>query len=145
MALTPLFTRADVKAEVDAYFERLLTATIEALRDVGEKFITDARNLRTYKDQTGNLRSSIGYLILARGKIIESVFDAASSPEGKQIGRAYAEKLARQFRSERLVLIGVAGMDYAVYVESKGFDVITGSSNEAKKLLQRHLKRITKS
>lgn len=144
MALKALFTKADIKAECDAYIERVITATIEALKDVGEKFITDSRDLRTYKDRTGNLRSSCGYLILVRGKIVESAFDANSSPEGKRKGLSFAKRIALQFGGNRLTFIGVAGMDYAVYVEGMGLDVITGSSQEAKKLLQRHLKRITK-
>jgi len=33
-----------------------------------------------------------------------------------------------------MILVVVAGMEYAAAVESKGYDVITGSSREAEKL-----------
>jgi hypothetical protein len=143
MALKALFTRADVKAECDAYFERIVKASVESFKYVGEQFITASRDLRTYQDRTGNLRASCGYLIILNGDIIESVFDAGDSADGKRVGEEYAKKLALEFGKQgHLVFIGVAGMMYAVYVEAKGFDVITGSSNEAVKLLERLLKRI---
>lgn len=144
MALTPRFTRADIKAKIDTYLDRVITATVEALKDVGEGFITDCRNLRTYQDQTGNLRASIGYIILVRGKMVTSVFDTGTSAEGRRIGLEYAKKIGAQFSDKNIVFVGVAGMEYAVAVESRGLDVITGSSNEATKLLNRHIKRITK-
>ena len=140
------FTRADIKKRCDAYIENLVKATVEALKFVGEDFITNSRNLRTYIDRTGNLRSSIGYLILVNGEIIQSVFEAGviQTETGKQTGEAYARKIAEMFGGNRIVFIGVAGMDYAVYVEAKGRDVITGSSVEAKKLLLRLIERINK-
>jgi len=42
-----------------------------------------------------------------------------------------------------IVLIGYAGMDYAGYVESLGYDVITGPASEAMKLLQQIISELS--
>lgn len=99
---------------------------IEALQYEGEQFINKARSTGTYTDRTGNLRSSIGYVILKDGKTIQSVF-----PGSKSKGNQEARKTVREVKGNYpngFVLIGVAGMNYAAAVESKGYDVITGSS-----------------
>ena len=54
-------------SEVDAYLEeqiqRIEQQTIYNLSYVGERCLNEARSTNSYKDQTGNLRSSIGYVI----------------------------------------------------------------------------------
>ena len=62
------------------------------------------------------------------GQIIEQNF--IGKTEGKNQGQKTAEEVALQY-PEGYVLIGVAGMKYAAYVEAKNFDVITGSAPEA--------------
>jgi hypothetical protein len=104
---------------------------------VGENFVNDARSIRTYKDQTGNLRSSIGYIIARDGNIIQE------NIEGKAEGRSQAKKIADEVLKENrkgFVLIVIAGMEYAAAVESKGYDVITGSVPAAKTLLKLKIK-----
>ncbi len=144
MAIKALFSKAAIRVRLEKYLEGVMRAAIDNFRYVGEGFIADCRNLRTYQDQTGNLRSSCGYMIIYNGKIIENIFEAGSQDEGKGVGEAYAKKIASQFKGKRLVLIGVAGMEYATAVESRGYDVITGSSEMAKNLLRRQLEKITK-
>ncbi|GAH74567.1 unnamed protein product, partial [marine sediment metagenome] len=110
---------------------------IWTLAMVGENFVNDARNIKTYKDQTGNLRSSIGYIIARDGNIIQE------NIEGKAEGRAQAKEIANEVLRENnkgFVLIVVAGMEYAAAVESKGYDVITGSVPAAKALLKLKIK-----
>lgn len=121
-------------------------ATIEAkvlsaLQQVGETFITDARNNNTYKDQTGNLRGSIGYVILKNGVQIFGGFPGNN--EGTVIGEQLAEEISTQYPTG-FVLIVVAGMDYAAAVESKGYDVLTGSSKLAINGLRKAIERISK-
>ena len=61
-------------SEVDAYLEeqiqRIEQQTIYNLSYVGERCLNEARSTNSYKDQTGNLRSSIGYVIVKDGKIV---------------------------------------------------------------------------
>jgi hypothetical protein len=71
-----------------------------------------------YLDQTGNLRSSIGYFIAKDGVIIKG--------QGTSESRSFASSIIRQYNSG-FSLIVVAGMEYAVYVEAKGYNVISSS------------------
>lgn len=60
-------------------------------------------------------------------------------------GPASGRKLMNQLISQNpagIVLIVVAGMDYAAYVEAKGLNVLDTSEIMAKKLVRRTLKRL---
>lgn len=121
-----------LKQKVDSIEQK----TIEALQYEGEIFINKARATGNYKDRTGNLRSSIGYMILKDGQPIKSNFQG-SKEDGRAKAREAAIDVATQYPNG-YVLIGVAGMGYAAAVESLGFDVITGSApedNDIKELL----------
>lgn len=116
---------------------------------VGPKTTAHAKSYSQFKDQTGNLRSSMGFILAKDGQIINSGgFESVSGPkgsgsEGIKEGREYAEKLARS--SNGYVLIVVAGMNYATAVESKGFNVLTRSGTfleeEANAMIGRILKK----
>lgn len=100
------------------------------------------RNARTnanFTDQTGNLRSSIGYLLLKDGKPIDEDFTASPIGTDRETGKKKGYEFAlSKFKQEKgYVLILVAGMQYAAAVESKGFDVITTSSFLAKDSVQK--------
>lgn len=134
--ITPLFTEKDIQKEIDKHMVALNRLMLKEINRVGLQFVTDARNNADFDDQTGNLRSSIGYIVLYDGKVVEENFEAGSrgtdKAEGVKAGREYAEYLG-SLNPTGYVLITVAGMDYAGYVEAKGFDVITGSTNSAAK------------
>ena len=137
MPLIPGFRQGDVDRRIDRFAVSIEQRIIWALAMVGENFVNDARTIKTYKDQTGNLRSSIGYIIARDGNIIQE------NIEGKAEGRAQAKEIANEVlreNSKGFVLIVVAGMEYAAAVESKGYDVITGSVPAAKALLKSKIK-----
>ena len=50
----------------------------------GEKFIEVARRSGSYKDQTGNLRSSIGYIIAKDGEVVTENFKEGDKGTDKQ-------------------------------------------------------------
>lgn len=103
-------------------------ALVNALRYLGERCINEARDSGTYTDRTGNLRASLGYVVLKDGKTL-------GSPKlirgGTQDGKARGEETIRQAISETndegYVLIVVAGMHYAKYVEAMGYNVLTSA------------------
>ena len=99
---------------------------INALAFIGEEFVNEARTKRTYQDQTGNLRSSIGYSIVKNGKTKKFSVSRAST-EGKIEAAEFATQLVNRGPQEGIYLIVFAGMEYALYVEAKGYDVLTGS------------------
>ena len=137
MPLIPGFRQGDIDGRINRFTVSIEQRIIWTLAMVGENFVNDARSIRTYKDQTGNLRSSIGYIIARDGNIIQE------NIEGKAEGRAQAKETANEVlreNSKGFVLIVIAGMEYAAAVESKGYDVITGSVPVAKALLKSKIK-----
>lgn len=132
------------KEEINAYIERRILlmkqAIIRKMMVVGEKVINQARTSGNYKDQTGNLRSSVGYVIVSGGIIIqESSFEVVEKgAEGSKSGKEFAERLARQ-HPKGLILIVVAGMKYAKYVSARGYDVIDSAELLAQKLVPKIL------
>jgi hypothetical protein len=146
MGLTPKFTDTDIRNLIKQKFERIEEAVLTRLQRVGETFITDARNNGTYTDRTGNLRSSIGYVVLKNG---EQYYRGGFEPiktgaEGSARGKKVLLDAISRFPTG-YVLIVVAGMSYAAAVEAHGRDVLTGSSQSAVIELKRVMERIKKN
>jgi len=130
--LIPKFTIAAVRQHINQRVDEAESKMIEALQYAGEEFITNAKVRGTYENRTGNLRASIGYIILKNGRNIESEF-IGGNQDGENAGIDAANEVARE-HPKGFVLIGVAGMNYAAAVESKNYDVITGSEPSSESL-----------
>ena len=134
-------------AEIDRYItgrvEAIKKALVYNLCAVGEQVLNAARLTNSYKDQTGNLRSSIGYVVAVDGEIVQmSSFDTVKEGrEGSRGGKEYAMQLVRDF-PHGIVLIVVAGMNYASYVSAKGYDVLDSSELLADKLIPQMLQQL---
>lgn len=137
----PKFTKEQIKAMLERKVKALHSAILLNLTRVGEVFVQQARDNDTYKDQTGNLRSSIGYVILRNGKQIKVNFESRGGKQGVRIAKEIARDAQKNF-PKGFVLIGVCGMDYAAAVESRGLDVITASSQSAEIALRIAIQRI---
>jgi hypothetical protein len=139
------FTRQTVRAHMDKALDRIDRAIILRLRFLGEQCVNHARSTGNYIDQTGNLRSSVGYVIARRGKIIDSDFqESKGGSDGTQEGRAFAEKLAEAY-PDGYVLIIVAGMNYAAAVESNGKEVLSGAEEYARQKLPQMIADLKKN
>lgn len=96
--------------------------------------------------QTGALLSSTGYTIFVDGVALHSQFDAASGAEsnaaqnGIKEGQALAEKVGKNTKGVALVV--VAGMNYAAYVEAKGYNVLSSAEHLAQRELPRMLEKL---
>lgn len=135
--LRAMFGINQVRNAINSFVEEQESKTLAKLQYIGEEFVNNARLVDTYMDQTGNLRSSIGYVILHDGKIVSMNFKRASGSLDGETGRLQGMEFAAEVGREHpdgWVLIGVAGMDYAAAVEAKGYDVITGSTPTAEHL-----------
>jgi hypothetical protein len=141
MAVTPKFNAADVRKQLLERKQRLEQATLFRLQRVGETFITNARSNDTYKDRTGNLRSSIGYVILKDGVQIGGALPG-SKAEGVEKAEAMIRRLTQTDQIKGFILLVVAGMDYAAAVEAKGFDVLTVSGLQAASDLKKALEKL---
>lgn len=137
---------ANFKGNIDATFKALLAEVerqiIESLCRIGEEAVKLAKMIppeRGFNDQTGNLRSSIGYVVVKDGKPVNVSFGAV---KGGHTGVNEGQRLALQIGSkqtEGCALIVVAGMNYAVHVESKGRDVLTSAEKFAEKEIAKEL------
>lgn len=140
-------TQTTPSAEIDRYIEqqvqRVTSALIYNMQIVGEKCVNAARDRGSYSDWTKNLRSSVGYVISMDGKIVfQSHFEVlGNDPTGAKSGIQFAKEIVRQF-PEGIVLIVVAGMNYAQYVSAKGYDVIDSAELLADRLVPQILKQL---
>jgi len=110
---------------------------------VGETCIKEARESGAYQDQTGNLRSSIGYVVLRDGVAYQSSnFDQVKGgSDGAKEGEAFLNSIIQGYR-QGLVLIVVAGMNYAAYVDALGLNVLTSAELIAEQLVPQMLKKL---
>ena len=110
------------------------------LQSLGERVVKYARENGNYTDQTANLRNSIGYIVIQFNKVVYDSFVGSTAPRNDPQGRANAEQARRKgldyakevgatLGGQKTYLVWVAGMEYARYVEAKGYDVIQGSGN----------------
>ena len=128
---------------IDEFTEQAENAIINILMYVGESCVTEARDNGSYMDQTGNLRSSIGYVVVNNGKIVgmkvgEQVKDGT---EGKGKAESYMTRLASE-HSTGICLIVVAGMNYAVYVEGRGKNVLSSAELLAERMVPQMLEQL---
>lgn len=165
-------SKQDLQKWINAFQERALYNLIQLFEDSGEYFVRDARLNGNYDDWSGNLRSSIGYIVLHDGiavrsssfepiqgkpfKMVEfttkdgkSVKFKAKITEydgsrGSSTGSSFINQLSLEY-SNGIVLILCAGMEYAAAVEANGKDVITGASIRAKNYLETRLSEILKT
>jgi len=114
MALIPKFTQADIHARIQKKLELIESAIIRRLQYLGEQCVNKAKEEGSYKDQTSNLRNSIGYVIMLNGQIKFSTLD--SQPSGSIATQIINSK--KRVYPNAYVLIVVAGMTYASYVEA---------------------------
>lgn len=83
-----------------------------------------SRNSGGYDDHTRNLRGSIGFRISFNGEeVARGGFDSRGSEEGEGAANTALESFSQSNALWEIVI--VAGMEYARYVEAKGYNVIT--------------------
>ena len=144
MAITPKFTWSDVEKRFQAFFDEIERKQIARLQKLGEMCVTHARNVPPsagFNDQTGNLRSSIGYMVFKDGVAIHTAYNQVmQGSEGAKAGEALARKVGEA--SNGICLVITAGMNYALYVESKGKDVITSAEHLAQRELPKMLEKL---
>ena len=134
-------------SEINAYIEKQMQTwrklIVRNFIYVGEQVLNAARSTNSYKDQTGNLRSSIGYVIVKDGSVVRasSFEQVKNGSDGTSKGRSYAESLAARYKNG-IALIVVAGMNYAAYVKKRGYDVIDSSELLAEQLVPQMLREL---
>jgi len=126
MGIERHFSYPEIEAEIEKQIQAKKKVVINTLTYIGKQCVNVARSLNTYQDQTGNLRSSIGFLVVSDGIVVsQSSFPTVKKGlKGKANGETFINSLLSQ-HSNGIVLIVVAGMQYASYVEAMGLDVLS--------------------
>lgn len=131
-------------SDIDNFFEEVFSEVFAHLVEMGERAYETAVREGKYNNITGNLRSSLGYVVAHDGKVIkeggfkqvkgrgenyEKVYfttkaqktvqfwargKSGDGSEGSREGLEYARSLA--MKTKGMTLVVVAGMDYASYV-----------------------------
>lgn len=156
----------EVKGDIsglDKYMEEVEQYYLSRLAEAGEAAVVKAVTKGWYQNITGNLRSSIGYVIGYDGKVIkEGGFHKVqgrgenyqhvtfTTRQGKDVdfwargkfgdgseGSCKGLELARSIvsKTKGYSFVIVAGMEYASYVNSKGYDVMDSAKLEIKKMV----------
>ena len=113
---------------------------------LGEQCVARVRDRsaeESWIDQTGNLRSSIGYAVYDQGrKAMQSAFAIVKQgAQGAAEGQQYIDSLAKEY-AKTYALVVVAGMNYAEYVEARdNKDVLASTELWAKAKVEEYMKR----
>lgn len=135
-----------LKDNLNAKMKDITDFLVFRFEEIGEECIAIARDMTWdkggYHDVTGNLRSSIGYVILVDGKEVRRAEPKQYSgsqgdgAKGAAEGQAFLNSLKAKFPCG-VVLIICAGMEYAAYVENvKHKDVLTSAEHVAERLVK---------
>ena len=135
-----------MRKRFDAFLNEIEKKQIARLQRLGEMCLVEARTNKGYMMQTGALLSSTGYEVFVDGVAIHSQFDAASGAEsnaaetGIKSGQNIAETIGKGTKG--IALVVVAGMNYAAYVEAKGYNVLSSAEHLAERELPRMLEKL---
>lgn len=113
---------------------------LNVLDAVGKQAVSIALSSKTYKDQTGNLSASIGYGVFHYGNNYS--IGGFGGGEGEQKGTEKLYNVASEYANRPYILVVVAGMDYALYVERCGFVVLDAAEMRTEGILRNELSKI---
>jgi hypothetical protein len=145
MAIKRTTTTEQINKHIAAHMQAKEKKIVKTLCYVGTQCVNIARMHGTYRDQTGNLRSSTGYVVAVNGIIVdESNFELVNgATEGRTTGKEYLRQILSE-NGSGIVLIVVAGMNYAKHVASRGYDVLDNAERTAEILVPYMVSKILK-
>jgi len=128
---------------IEEQLERNEKKIINAMIYVGVSCVNEARTNGSYIDQTGNLRSSIGYVVMKNGRILQmGGFQLVKDgKDGILDGPTFIKSQLFEY-SKGIVLLVVAGMNYSAYVEDMGRNVLTTAELLAERIVPKMLNEV---
>lgn len=143
MPIKKITPQSKIEQHMQQAVDKQKTVLTDVFCYVGESCVIEARNGGTYKDQTGNLRSSIGYVVLDDGRVcLKGGFQKTKQGgNGASEGDKFMSQLIAK-NKKGIILIVVAGMNYAACVEAKGYNVITSAELLAKQLVPQMMQQL---
>lgn len=149
-----IVSRTDVKKlrdKLELGRGKLIDLLVKNMCYIGETCIKIARETGDYNDITGNLRSSIGYIVLSNGTVkqygapVQKSGKSGDGSAGVSAGNELLEKLKTEY-PYGVVLILCAGMEYAAFVENvRHKHVLIDAELEAQRLIEKLLGKMLKS
>lgn len=121
--------RSTIKFDTNGIRDQVCEQVAQRLVKIGNQCMREARNNGSYTDQTGNLRNSIGYVVMNRGVEVDSSNITA-------LNQRTIDSIKAKY-SQDVVLIVVAGMNYAAYVEAKNYNVLASAELLAEELVKK--------
>lgn len=110
----------EIEKETIKHLSKVLHRAVELVR---KKMLNVA-----YQDHTGNLNSSTGFIIYKDGRVVHEDFRLSSKGTDKEtglkVGREVAFSVSRESKGWGIVL--VSGMEYASWVQGRGYEVVAG-------------------
>lgn len=150
MGIKADFSPIDVLDLFNAIPDIVSEEIIRALSYLGEQCIARIRDRsakESWYDQTGNLRSSVGYAVYQDGNIsVESSFNQVKNgSQGIKEGKKAIIELAAKYAGNKFTLVILAGMEYAEYVEAmENKDVLASTELWARGEVDRYLQNALK-
>lgn len=148
------FNPSAFRKKVDEVINSYRDTVLKNLIHMGGECVAHARSNAGYTDRTGNLKNSIGYVIFENGEIIHEEFKKTSTGDGSSenpyttTGEIFnkSREVAKAAAGNRrgFVLVIVAGMEYAMYVESKSKNVLASTELYVLKELPKLIADISK-
>ena len=138
MGITPMFGSGLIAAQATAFQQRVERAAIFLMQYLGEELVKYAKDKHNYTDRTGNLTNSISYVVVRNKEI---VFGPDQSTTGQEAALQAALKMIDTL-PDCIALVIVAGMNYAAYVEAKGYNVILPAELKAKTDFPQAMKKL---
>ncbi len=132
MAIRRLTPEAAIDRYLAAEVAKRERALVRSVRYIGERAVAEARSSGSYRDRTGNLRSSVGYMLLHDGRPIGEAGFTGRGDAGPQRGKAFCRRVVRSFR-RGVALVVAAGMPYASHVAALGYNVLDSAQLEAER------------
>ena len=139
------FDDAALEEMIEDWKDGVLEEIVDQLDRIGLECVNNARERGDYTDRTGNLRNSIASAVIVDGKIVRS---NAFQGEGGAKAQQFIQELAQEY-NEGIVLLIVAGMNYAAYVEfghsdgsTRPYNVIASAEDLADSLVEELLNQI---
>lgn len=135
ISVEPNFDMRSIHNYMEKKVKEQMDAVVAYLNQKGIEYTNIARRKtlakEPYNNITFNLVSSVGFAIARDGVIVQSYFPlSGTGAQGKAKGEVLAERVAREYSGPSdIVLVLVAGEDYATFVQAKGKDVVSASSN----------------
>lgn len=123
-----MFGSGYIAAQAAAFQQRVEQAAIFLMQYLGEELVKYAKDKHNYTDRTGNLTNSISYVVVRNKEI---VFGPDNSTVADDAALQAALKMIETL-PDCIALLIVAGMNYAAYVEAKGYNVILPAELKAK-------------